>query len=129
MLSKAAATPTLPVVDLDRARKFYEGKLGLKVVEEDPSQGLMVECGKCTNLYLYKRAATKADHTVVSFEVDDIETEVSELKKRGITFEEYDIPSMGIKTVNGIASMNGERAAWFKDTEGNILSVGQWTKK
>jgi catechol 2,3-dioxygenase-like lactoylglutathione lyase family enzyme len=129
MISKALATPTLPVVDLKRARSFYEGKLGFKVIQEDPSPGLRLRCGDCTTLYLYQRSATKADHTVVSFDVDDIEAEVNELKKKGIKFEEYDLPDMGIKTVNGIASMNGDKAAWFRDTEGNILALGQWSKK
>lgn len=129
MLADAAATATLPAVDIKRARKFYEEKLGLKVVQEDPAQGLMIQCGKNTNIYLYQRGATKADHTVVSFEVDDIETEVNELKRKGVKFEEYDIPDMGIKTVNGIATMNGEKMAWFKDTEGNILALGQWSQK
>jgi catechol 2,3-dioxygenase-like lactoylglutathione lyase family enzyme len=129
MLSKSAVNPTLPVVDIKRARKFYEEKLGLKVIQEDPSQGLMLQCGKGTTIYLYQRAATKADHTVASFEVDNIEAEVNELKKKGVKFEDYDIPDMGIKTVNGIATMEGEKAAWFRDTEGNILALGQWTKK
>jgi catechol 2,3-dioxygenase-like lactoylglutathione lyase family enzyme len=129
MLIHSAASATLPAVDIDRARKFYEDKLGLEVVKEGSSSGLMVQCGKGTSIYLYQRGATKADHTVVSFEVDDIKSEVNELKKRGVTFEEYDIPEMGIKTVNSIAVMDGEKAAWFKDTEGNILALGQWNKE
>jgi catechol 2,3-dioxygenase-like lactoylglutathione lyase family enzyme len=129
MLTNKAVTPTIPVVDLKRARSFYENKLGLKVSREDESMGLMLDAGDCTKVYLYKRAATKADHTVASFEVNDIEAEVKDLKKKGVSFEEYDIPDMGIKTVNGVAAMNGEKAAWFKDTEGNILALGQWTKK
>ena len=129
MLSSASVAPTLPVVDIKRARKFYEEKLGLKVLQEDDSPGLMLQCGKGTTIYLYQRTATKADHTVASFEVENIEAEVSALKKKGVKFEEYDMPDMGIKTVNGVAAMNGEKAAWFKDTEGNILALGQWTKK
>ena len=127
MLINSAAAATLPAVDIKRAKKFYEEKLGLKVVKEDPSPGFMVQCGRGTAIYLYQRGATRADHTVVSFEVDDIESEVNELKKRGVEFEEYDIPDMGIKTVNSIATMDGEKAAWFKDTEGNILALGQWS--
>jgi catechol 2,3-dioxygenase-like lactoylglutathione lyase family enzyme len=129
MLSNAAVAPTLPVVDKKRARKFYVEKLGLKVIQEDPAPGLMLQCGKGTTVYLYQRTATRADHTVASFEVDDIEKEVNELKKKGVELEQYDIPAMGIKTVNGIAVMNGEKAAWFKDTEGNILALGQWNKR
>ena len=114
---------TLPAVDLKRARKFYEETLGLKVVAEDPSPGIMIQCGKGTMLYVYQRSATKADHTVASFDVDNVDAEVKELKKKGIKFEEYNMP--GLKTVNSIAAVGGMKAAWFKDTEGNILSVAQ----
>ncbi len=125
MLSNAMVAPTLPAVDLKRARKFYEEKLGLKIVMEDPSPGIMLQCGQGTMMYVYQRAPTKADHTVASFKVDNIETEVKELKAKGLKFEEYDMPKMGIKTVNGIATMGNMKSAWFKDSEGNILSLTQ----
>jgi predicted enzyme related to lactoylglutathione lyase len=117
------------VVDLKRARKFYEETLGLKVVMEDPSPGIMLQCGKGTMLYLYQRGATRADHTVASFAVDGIEAEVRELKLKGVKFEEYDIPAMKLKTVNSIATVGTMKSAWFKDTEGNILSVSQMPKQ
>lgn len=123
MLSKATVTPTLPAVDLKRARKFYEEKLGLKVVKEDPSPAITLEAGKGTLLYIYQRGATKADHTVAEFKVDDVEAEVKTLKAKGVKFEEYDIPGMGIKTINSIAVMGDYKGAWFKDTEGNILGI------
>jgi len=123
MLTNAMVAPTLPAVDIKRARKFYEEKLGLKVVMEDPSPGIMIQCGQGTMLYVYQRAATKADHTVASFKVDDLEAEVKELKAKGVKFEEYNLP--GMKTVNGIATMGKMKAAWFKDTEGNILGITQ----
>ena len=123
MLNRASVIPTLPAVDLKRARKFYEEKLGLKVVKEDPSPAITLEAGNGTSLYIYQRGATKADHTVAEFDVDDVEAEVKALKAKGVKFEEYDIPSMGIKTVNSIAVMDGHKGAWFKDTEGNILAI------
>ena len=123
MLKNARVTPTLPAVDLKRARKFYEDKLGLKVVREDPGPGIMVQAGNGTSLYIYQRGATKADHTVANFKVEDVEAEVKNLKAKGVKFEEYDIPGMGIKTVNGIATMDAYKGAWFKDTEGNILGI------
>ena len=125
MLTNAMVAPTLPAVDLKRAKKFYTEKLGLKVIMEDPSPGMMLQCGGGTMMYVYQRAATKADHTVASFKVDNIQTEVSELKNKNVKFEDYDIPSMGIKTVNGIATMGNMKSAWFKDTEGNILALNQ----
>ena len=126
MLSNAMVAPTLPAVDIKRARRFYEGILGLKVVMEDPSPGIMLQCGKGTMLYVYERAATKADHTVASFAVDDVDAEMKELQKKGIKFEEYNLP--GLKTVHGVATVGGTKAAWFKDTEGNILSIMQMSK-
>jgi len=113
----------IAVPNVDEAAKFYEEKLGLKVVKEDPSPGITLEAGKGTKLYIYQRGATKADHTVANFTVEDVEAEVKALKAKGVKFEEYDIPSMGIKTVNSIAVMGSYKGAWFKDTEGNILGI------
>jgi len=121
MLTNAPVHPTLPVVELDRAKKFYEKKLGLKVVREDPSPGAMLQAGDGTFLYIFQRGITKADHTAASFTVEDVEATVNELKAKGVVFEDIDIP--GFKTVDGIATMGDMKGAWFKDTEGNILAV------
>ncbi len=127
MLNNAKAVTTLPAVDISRARGFYEKKLGLKPIMSDMTgtgyQDVMYEAGNGTNIYLYQRSATKADHTVVSFMVDDLEKEMKELMSKGVIFEEYDMP--GLKTVKGIATMGKVKSAWFKDTEGNILQIGQ----
>ena len=121
MLSNAKVQPTLPVVDLARARRFYEETLGLKFLEEDPSPGIMFEAGAGSRLYIYQRAATKADHTAAAFQVDNVEAEVKVLKAKGVKFEDIDMP--GIKTVNGVAEFGSIKSAWFKDTEGNILGI------
>lgn len=121
MLGKVSVRPTLPVVDLQRAKQFYQEKLGLKVIKEDPSPGALLEAGKGTSLYIYQRGATKADHTAASFMVKDVEGEVKELRAKGVVFEEYDLPNL--KTVKCIFTMGGMKAAWFKDTEGNILGI------
>lgn len=123
MLTNVPVRSTLPVVDLNRAKKFYEEKLGLKVVGEDPSPGAVLQAGGGTQLYIYQRAATKADHTAASFSVKDVEAEVKELKAKGVVFEEVEIPGMGVKTVDGVATFGELKAAWFKDTEGNILGI------
>ncbi len=125
MLANASIHPTLPVVDLERARKFYEEKLGLKVVGTDPSPAVRFQVGN-GELYLYQRAASKADHTLASFRVKDAEAEIRELKAKGVVFEEYDMP--GLKTVNSIVSAGNMKGGWFKDTEGNILGVIQLIK-
>jgi catechol 2,3-dioxygenase-like lactoylglutathione lyase family enzyme len=125
MLTDAPAHATLPAVDLERAKKFYEGTLGLRVIFEDPSPGAVIQAGEGSTIYIYQRAATKADHTAAGFRVKDVEAIVKELKAKGVMFEDVDVP--GLKTVEGIATMTtptGEfKGAWFKDTEGNILSV------
>ncbi len=121
MLTDAAVHPTLPVVDLERARKFYEEKLGLKVIRTDPSPGAILQAGENTVLYIYQRAATKADHTAASFTVTDVEAKVKELKAKGVVFQDIDTPSF--KTVDSIFTMGEVKGAWFKDTEGNTLAV------
>ena len=71
------------------------------------------------------------EHTQIAFEVDDLESIVAELRRRGVVFEEVDVP--GLRTVDGIADIEGnypskgvgERGAWFRDSEGNLLGVGQ----
>lgn len=123
MLSNKPINPDLPVVDLQRARGFYEQKLGLKPVQSS-DRDIMYECGNNTMLYLYQREPTQINHTEVTWLVEDIVQEVNELKSKGVTFESYDMP--GIKTdENDVAMIDGWRTAWFKDTEGNILSVSQ----
>ena len=121
MLAQASVHPTLPVVDLQRAKKFYQEKLGLKIVKEDPSPGALLQAASGTALYIYQRAATKADHTTAAFTVKDVEAEVKELKSKGVVFEEYNLPNL--KTINSVFTMNGSKTAWFKDTEGNILGI------
>lgn len=125
MLTTAAAMPTIPVVDLDRARVFYEHTLGLIPAGPATADGIMYRCGGGTRLFLYPRTIpTRADHTVASFVVEEIEAAVGALRARGVVFQDYDYP--GLKTVNGIATLATEKAAWFKDTEGNILAVSQF---
>lgn len=124
MLSNAMVIPTIPTKDFNRSRQFYEQILGFSVVAEDHSPGIMYQSGEGTMLYLFYQANfSPCDHTVASFIVDNIESEVQELKSKGLQFQEYSIPSMKIKTVNSIASYANMKAAWFKDPENNILAI------
>jgi len=119
-LSTAPAATTLPAEDLRRARSFYEEKLGLETeTRDDMPESLFVHAGNGTLIVLYERGRTTADNTAVTFEVDDLEGAVSELRSNGVQFEEYDFP--GMKTIDSIATRGADRAAWFKDSEGNIL--------
>ena len=124
MLANSRVTAILPAVDLARAKEFYEKKLGLLPIDT-PVAGAMFEGGQGTMLALYPRdTPTKADHTVAGWVVDDIEAVVDALRKRGVVFEQYDMP--GMKTdERGIATLGPGKSAWFKDTEGNILSIFQ----
>tara|TARA_B100002049_G_scaffold9616_1_gene6959 strand:- start:149 stop:514 length:366 start_codon:yes stop_codon:yes gene_type:complete len=120
MLADSRVSAVLPVVDLERARKFYEEKLGLRA--GDALGGVMFECGHGSQLVLYPRdSPTKADHTAAGWEVDDVEKVVKDLREKGVVFEQYEMTDE-----RGIATMGGVKGAWFKDSEGNILSVVQF---
>ena len=122
MLEGYALTPSLPAADLERARAFYRNELGLVPVEED-EETFRIECGGSWFMVYSSQFAGTNQATAAGWQVPDVAKVVADLQSRGVVFEEYDFP--GLKTVNGIATMdegNG-KAAWFKDTEGNILSV------
>ena len=123
MLQKSPMYAYIPAKDVKRARKFYEGKLGLKPREEIAG-GVAYEFGEHTACFLYPTPNAGTSKASQAFwQVDDIEREVAELKKRGVQFEEYDMPDM--KPQNSIYTGGGAKAAWFKDSEGNILAVIQ----
>jgi predicted enzyme related to lactoylglutathione lyase len=113
----------IPVTDLARARQFYEQKLGFKPARETAG-GVTYEFADGTACFMYPSPNAGTSRASQAFwEVDDVEREVADLKARGVTFEQYDMP--GLKTKNGIATGGGAKTAWFKDTEGNILAVVQ----
>ncbi len=116
---------TIPAKDIDRTRRFYEDVLGLEAVREAPASITYRAGDSYVDLYPTRFAGT-AQHTLGGFAVNDLEATVAQLRAKGVTFEEYDMP--GLKTVNGIAELEGERGAWFKDPEGNILSVYEVTE-
>ena len=123
MLSKFKVYATVPAADLNRAMRWYEEKLGFKVREKTPG-GCVYEAGGGSVFTLYPTAnAGKSPATLLGFEVPDIDAAMRDLRKRGVTFEDYDLPNL--KTKNGIATMGPTRASWFKDSEGNILSIVQ----
>ncbi|HEX6071717.1 MAG TPA: VOC family protein [Sphingomicrobium sp.] len=121
MLGKADATPMIAVRDLDRARSFYEDTLGLKA-RDDFGEGFMLESGDTQfNVYRSEFAGTNKA-TSLTFEVDDIDKEVSELKGKGILFEHYDLPGLE-RRGDLYVGEKGFKTAWFKDPDGNILSL------
>ncbi|MCC6473762.1 MAG: VOC family protein [Burkholderiales bacterium] len=122
MLADAPMTTILPVTDMQRARSFYERQLGLKPAGARADGKFTYECGGGALLALFPRSeATRADHTAVSFRVADIGSAIAQLEGRGVVFEDYDLP--GLKTVEHVCVLGAEKAAWFRDTEGNILCI------
>jgi catechol 2,3-dioxygenase-like lactoylglutathione lyase family enzyme len=131
MLGNAHVTTRIPVQDLERARVFYAAKLGLEPAEERPG-GLLYRCASGEFALFESGGASPGTFTQMAWDVDDVDAVVNELRRRGVAFEEYDLP--GLATVHGIADVDGnypskggkgERAAWFRDSEGNMLGIGQ----
>ena len=121
MLQKSPMYSYIPAKDVKRARKFYEEKVGLKAKQEIAG-GVVYEFGKGTACFLYPTPNAGTSRASQAFwQVDDIEREVAELKKRGVQFEDYDMPDM--EKEGSIFTGGGAKAAWFKDSEGNILAV------
>ena len=121
MLRESIITTMLPVIDLNRARDFYENKLGLMPLGSKPDGKFEFACGDARLALFPREGGTKAEHTAVSFQVADIDAEIRELGARGVQFEDYDYPDL--KTVNHVCVLGAEKAAWFKDTEGKYLCL------
>ncbi len=122
MLHDSPMYSYIPATDVARARRFYEGTLGFRPKEE-LAGGVVYECAGGTACFLYPTPNAGTSKASQAFwEVNDIEAEVADLERRGVTFEKYDIPGTD---VNGITTAGGAKAAWFKDPEGNILAVIQ----
>jgi catechol 2,3-dioxygenase-like lactoylglutathione lyase family enzyme len=131
VLKSGGVATRLPAQDLNRARTFYAEKLGLEPDDERPG-GLLYRCARGEFTLFESTGAAPGTFTQMAWEVDDIEASVTALKERGVVFEEVDLP--GMRTVDGIAEISGnypskgatgERGAWFRDSEGNMLGIGQ----
>ncbi len=123
MLQRSPIHPYIPARDLTRARQFYERKLGFTPKEESPDS-VVYEFGDHTSVFMYVTPNAGTSSASQAFwQVDDVEREVAELKAKGVRFEEYDLPHL--KTRDGIFTGGGSKAAWFKDSEGNIMALIQ----
>ena len=123
MLQDAPMYAYIPARDVDRARRFYEGKIGLEAGLET-SGGVVYEFGRGTACFLYPSPNAGTSQASQAFwDVEDVEREVAELRRRGVEFERYDdLPNVD---ENGISTAGGAKAAWFKDSEGNIMALVQ----
>ncbi|MFI8303643.1 VOC family protein [Streptomyces sp. NPDC085927] len=131
LLARGRVATRLPAQDLERARRFYSEKLGLEPVDERPG-GLLYRCGGTEFAVFRSAGASSGTFTQMGWQVDDIGAVVSELRRRGVVFEVVDLP--GFRMEDGIAEIEGnypskgargERAAWFRDSEGNLLGIGE----
>lgn len=116
----------LPVTDVDRARTFYTESLGLDYTGTNDEGSAMFALEGGSMLVLLPRPDSRpSESTAMSFDVDDITTEIGELEGRGVRFEDYDLPEL--TTVDHVAVMGSEKAAWFKDPDGNVLCLHEQT--
>ncbi len=121
MLAERRVHVTLPVADLERARAFYEQQLGFSPYSVQPT-AVLYQAGEGTLFAASKGSAlSSGSHTQMAFTSHDLEADVADARARGIVFEEYDLP--GFRTVDGIAPVGPNRAAWFKDSEGNLIAI------
>ena len=130
-LAGGGVSPRLPAQDLERARRFYAEKLGLEPAETRPG-GLRYQCRSGSFSIFQSAGRPSGEHTQLAWQVDDLDAVVAELRRRGVVFEDVNVQEL--RTVNGIAEVTGnypsagsggERAAWFRDSEGNLLGIGQ----
>jgi catechol 2,3-dioxygenase-like lactoylglutathione lyase family enzyme len=124
MLTDSDIMAVLPAKDIKRAKDFYREKLGLEPSESAEEDSLMYRGGHGTGFLVYQTEnAGTAKNTQMGWTTDNLEREMEELRGRGVVFEEYDMP--GLKTENGVATNEWGKAAWFLDSEGNILNIAQ----
>jgi catechol 2,3-dioxygenase-like lactoylglutathione lyase family enzyme len=124
-LNDSPVGAVIAVSDIDRAKEFYEGKLGLSGGEDQPDGGVRYSCGGGTQIHVYPSPenAGKSTATLAGWWVGDVEANVDELAARGVTFERYGEPFSTDE--KGIARLEGGYVgAWFKDPDGNILALG-----
>ncbi len=122
MITSVPITPVLPVSDLERATTFYRDRLGLADAGMEPTGNHLLQAGQGTKIALMAAEdGAQSKHTVLTFEVSNVGAEVKELEANGVSFLDYDLPEL--KTVDHIAVLGDEKAAWFTDSEGNILCL------
>lgn len=129
MLGDSRVRAVVPTHDITSSRRWYEDKLGLKVVQEQEQMGAVIFDSGGTEILLYQTQVNiPGEATVCAWEVDDIESTITDLESRGVVFEEYDLADFGYPEAGKgkIVSMpeGSEKAAWFKDPDGNILALG-----
>jgi catechol 2,3-dioxygenase-like lactoylglutathione lyase family enzyme len=124
MFENSVAMAVLPASDLERARRFWTDTFGLTPARTDMGGDIYIVGGVPVLVYETQFAGT-AQNTSFGLFTDDLDRDMAALREKGVTFNEYDLP--GLKTENGVVDLDGERGAWFNDSEGNIISLAQPT--
>jgi catechol 2,3-dioxygenase-like lactoylglutathione lyase family enzyme len=122
MLGASMVVATIPVGDLEIARAFYGGILGLEQLWENPAS-IRFRCGDASEVSVFRRPGLVTEHTLAHFEVADIEAVVAELEAKGVVFVDYD--DGPLRTTGHIAQLGPARAAWMRDPDGNFLGLRQ----
>jgi catechol 2,3-dioxygenase-like lactoylglutathione lyase family enzyme len=122
LIKATMVVATIPVTDLERAKDFYGGILGLTFLWETPV-GVRYRCGPASEISVFKRPPTTTEHTLAHFEVDDIEAVVQDLAAKGVEFLDY--TEGPLATTGHIAQLGPARGAWFRDPDGNTLGIRQ----
>jgi len=125
MLGSSKLLATIPAVDIQRAEEFYTRVLGLSVAGKPLEGVLILEAGAGSQIMIYEREATKAEHTAATFLVNDLERVVKDLTAKGVQFEQYDFDEYQTDEL-GLAQMGSVKMAWLKDPEGNVLGLGSF---
>jgi len=122
MLGSKNAVANIAVKNLEKARKFYEGTLGLKQVDAEGEELIVLKSGGSTiNVYRSKYAGTNQATAVTWAVGDELDAVVRALKAKGVSFEHYDMP--GMKLQGDVHVAGDMKVAWFKDPDGNILNI------
>lgn len=123
-LASSTVAVMLPVTDPDRAKQFYSESLGLDYSGTNDEGSPMYALGGGSTLVLLPRpGGTRSESTAMSFEVDDVVSEVHDLETRGVAFADFDLPDL--KTIDHVCELGSEKAAWFNDPDGNVLCIHQ----
>ncbi|WP_410593154.1 VOC family protein [Amycolatopsis sp. lyj-23] len=125
MLTDATITTMLPVTDSERAGHFYADALGLEQTGKGEDGTLFFAAGGGAIGLRPMPAGAQSENTALSFEVGDLPAEVRALEERGVRFQDFELE--GLRTVGHIAELGTERAAWFNDSEGNVLCLHEVT--
>jgi predicted enzyme related to lactoylglutathione lyase len=123
MFENASVSAVLPASDIGRAKSFWHDTFGLDPVDQFSPDAVMYEINGTRILVYETTFAGTAQSTALAIDVPDFDGAIADLRSKGVELNDYDLP--GLQTVDGVAELEGNRVAWFNDSEGNIISLGE----